>query len=43
MQLLEEAVKANDTEKVLQLQKRYSVLSSALGEISRQLGNRILL
>jgi DNA primase len=43
MQLLEEAVKANDTEKVLLLQKRYSNLSTALGTISRKLGNRILL
>lgn len=40
---LEEAVKANDTEKVIQLQKRYSNLSVALGAISRKLGNRILL
>ena len=43
MHLLEEAVKANDTEKVLVLQKRYSNLSTALGMISRKLGNRILL
>ena len=43
MVLLEEAVKANDTEKVLMLQKRYSILSTALGAISRKLGNRILL
>jgi len=40
---LEEAVKANDIEKVVQLQKRYSNLSVALGAISRKLGNRILL
>jgi DNA primase len=40
---LEEAVKANDTEKVIQLQKRYANLSVALGAISRKLGNRILL
>ena len=40
---LEEAVKANDIEKVLTLQKRYSNLSVALGAISRKLGNRILL
>jgi len=40
---LEEAVKANDIEKVLQLQKRYANLSVALGAISRKLGNRILL
>ncbi|MEI6049137.1 MAG: DNA primase [Bacteroidota bacterium] len=43
MALLEEAVKANDTEKVLLLQKRYANLSVALGLISRKLGNRILL
>ncbi len=43
MALLKEAVKANDTEKVLSLQKRYASLSVALGSISRKLGNRILL
>jgi DNA primase len=43
MVLLEEAVKANDIDKVLLLQKRYSNLSVALGAISRKLGNRILL
>jgi hypothetical protein len=43
MAQLEEAVKANDTEKVLLLQKRYSNLSVVLGLISRKLGNRILL
>ena len=43
MQQLVEAVKTNDTEKVLLLQKRYSILSTALGAISRKLGNRILL
>lgn len=41
--LLEEAVKANDNEKVLMLQKRYANLSVVLGIISRKLGNRILL
>jgi DNA primase len=40
---LEDAVKANDIERVLQLQKRYANLSVALGAISRKLGNRILL
>ena len=40
---LEEAVKANDIEKVLLLQKRYANLSVALGAISRKLGGRILL
>lgn len=43
MILLEEAVKANDTEKVVALQKRYANLSVALGFISKKLGNRILL
>lgn len=43
MTQLEEAVKANDIEKVLVLQKRYANLSVALGAISRKLGNRILL
>ena len=43
MVLLEEAVKANDIEKVIQLQKRYANLSVVLGIISRKLGNRILL
>ncbi len=43
MTLLEEAVKENDTEKVIQLQKRYANLNVALGLISRKLGNRILL
>ena len=40
---LEEAVRVNDIEKVLLLQKRYSNLSVVLGLISRKLGNRILL
>jgi DNA primase len=43
MGLLEEAVKANDTGKVLQLQKRYSMLNLAMGEISKKLGGRIVL
>jgi DNA primase len=43
MILLEEAVKINDKEKILGLQKRYNNLSIALGLISKQLGNRILL
>ncbi len=43
MVLLEEAVRANDIEKVLQLQKRYANLSTVLGVISKKLGNRILL
>ncbi|HBH82708.1 MAG: DNA primase [Bacteroidetes bacterium GWF2_41_9] len=40
---LEEAVKTNDREKILTLQKRYANLSVALGLISKKLGNRILL
>ena len=40
---LEAAVKANDNEKVLLLQKRYANLSVVLGLISKKLGNRILL
>jgi len=43
MTLLEEAVKEGDKEKILALQQRYNTLSTALGQISRQLGNRILL
>jgi DNA primase len=43
LQLLEEAVRANDQEKINLLQKRYANLSTALGSISRKLGNRILL
>ncbi len=43
MTLLEEAVKTSDQEKILALQKRYNNLSTALGLISKQLGNRILL
>ncbi|HBZ20286.1 MAG TPA: DNA primase, partial [Bacteroidales bacterium] len=43
MILLEEAVKDGDKDQILALQKRYNTLSSALGLISKQLGNRILL
>jgi DNA primase len=43
MTLLEEAVKGGDKDQILALQKRYNNLSTALGLISRQLGNRILL
>jgi DNA primase len=43
MTQLEEAVKEGDQEKVLRLQHRFNNLSTALGMISRQLGNRILL
>jgi hypothetical protein len=40
---LEEAVKLNDKERVLLLQKRHANLSVALGLISKKLGGRILL
>jgi DNA primase len=40
---LEEAVKSNDRERVILLQKRYANLSVALGLISKKLGGRILL
>lgn len=43
MSQLEEAVKLNDREKVIQLQRRYTHLSSALMAISKKLGDRILL
>jgi len=43
LQQIEEAYKANDIEKVGQLQKRHASLSVVLGLISRKLGNRILL
>jgi DNA primase len=43
MTLLEEAVKANDSDKILALQKKYANLSVILGLISRKLGNRIVL
>lgn len=40
---IEEAVKANDNEAILLLQRRYSNLNVALGSISKKLGGRILL
>jgi DNA primase len=43
MTMLEEAVKTGDQERILSLQKRYNNLSIALGLISKQLGDRILL
>ena len=43
MSSLEEAVKGNDQEKIVNLQRRFNNLSIALGLISRQLGNRIVL
>ena len=43
MDMLEEAVKMNDTENIIDLQRRYAVLGNALKIISEKLGNRILL
>jgi DNA primase len=43
MSSLKEAVKINDQEKIVALQRRYNNLSIALGLISKQLGNRIVL
>jgi DNA primase len=43
MRQLENAVKSNEVEKVIQLQKRYANLSVALIAISKRLGDRITL
>lgn len=43
LQQIDEASKANDTEKIIALQKKYNVLSKALGKISKSLGDRIVL
>jgi uncharacterized protein YpiB (UPF0302 family) len=40
---IDEASKANDTEKIVALQKKYSAISKALGRISKNLGDRIVL
>jgi DNA primase len=40
---IEEASKANDNERTLALQKKYNTLSKALGKISKNLGDRIVL
>jgi len=40
---LEEAARSGDNERINSLQLRYNNLSTALGQISRQLGNRIVL
>jgi hypothetical protein len=40
---IEEASKANDNEKIVTLQKKYSTISKALGRISKNLGDRIVL
>jgi DNA primase len=43
MRQLEEAVKENDAEKILLLQKKFTSMGTALREISKKLGDRILL
>ena len=43
MEELREAVSSGDTERIPELQKRDQALKAALGIISRQLGNRILM
>jgi DNA primase len=43
MTQMEEAVRANDIEKIIQLQKRYTTMSVALKTISQKLNDRILL
>ena len=43
LQQIDEASKANDTEKIITLQKKYNTLSKALGKISKSLGDRIVL
>lgn len=43
LQQIDEASKANDTEKTINLQKKYNTLSKALGKISKSLGDRIVL
>lgn len=43
MEQLEKASKEGDKDRILELQKRYNMLSTALRQISKQLGNRILL
>jgi DNA primase len=40
---IDEASKANDNEKIVTLQKKYSAISKALGRISKNLGDRIVL
>jgi hypothetical protein len=42
-QQMDEALKSNDTEKISALQKKDIVLSQALGKISKNLGDRIVL
>ncbi|HEX2922329.1 MAG TPA: DNA primase [Bacteroidales bacterium] len=43
MVLLEIAVKENNTEKIIALQKRHAILSTALIAISKKLGERVIL
>jgi DNA primase len=43
LQEIDAASKANDTEKTINLQKKYNTLSKALSKISKNLGDRIVL
>jgi DNA primase len=43
LQQIEEASKVKDDEKIIFLQKKYNTLSNALGKISKNLGDRIVL
>jgi DNA primase len=43
LRLIEAASKENDNEKIVTLQKKYSAISKALGRISKNLGDRIIL
>ena len=40
---MDEASKTNDNEKIVTLQKKYNTINKALGKISKNLGNRIVL
>ena len=40
---MEEAAKINDKEKVVTLQKKYTAISNAIGRISKNLNDRIIL
>jgi len=40
---MEEAAKANDNEKIVTLQKKYTAISNAMGRISKNLNDRIVL
>lgn len=43
LRLMEEAAKANENEKIVTLQKKYAAISNAMGRISKNLGDRIIL